>query len=347
MVTSHSEDHRNPRSKKNENAAVIVNDVNSTSLRQALDYYLNILRIRDDSEIYRNTTELIRKKAPLTVIKTYGNRITAMIIIADCIRRIKNDNNDGCHIFSQSQLYDFLALAAKVMEKEGILTGQVNNIILKLMSDIMENYDNFDDTLKSDYPMIIVDIISILHIGTDTKGVKVSSISIDKYYQSRKLQATTVRATTTSATVASDLHKDKIILSSDLTEGLVESLLQITERRRTDLEESLARLPSPDLKRISELYQNYSRLQRYSKMITEGSGQEFRKEIQRELGRRLEPRQLRRAVESVRRLRTYIENILDNKFTPDASHGINHVKHNLEYGYQLIDLIERRRQKTR
>ena len=233
------------------------------------------------------------------------------------------------------------------MEKEGIWTGQVNNMILKLMRDIMENYDNFDDTLKSDYPTFIVDIISILHIGIDTKGVKVSSISIDKYYQSRKLQATTVRGTTTSTTVASDLHKDRIMLSSDLTEGLVESLLQITERRRTELEESLARLSSPDLKRISELYQKYSRLQRYSKMITEGSGQEFRKEIQRELGRRLEPRQLRRAAESVRRLRTYIENILDNKFTPDASHGISLVKHNIEYGYQLIDLIERRRQKTR
>ena len=107
MVTSHSEDHRNPCSKKNENAAVIVNDVNSTSLRQALDYCLNILRIRDDSEIYRNTTKLIRKKAPLTVIKTYGNRITAMIIIADCIRRIKNDNNDGGHIFSRSHYMIF------------------------------------------------------------------------------------------------------------------------------------------------------------------------------------------------------------------------------------------------
>ena len=149
MVTSYSEDHRNSRSKKDENAAVIVNDVNSTSLRQALNYCLNILRIRDDSEIYRNTTELIRKKAPLTVIKTYGNRITAMIIIADCIRRIKNDNNDGCHIFSQSQLYDFLALTAKVMEKEGIWTGQVNNMILKLMRDIMENYDKISANLLS------------------------------------------------------------------------------------------------------------------------------------------------------------------------------------------------------
>lgn len=117
MVTSHSEDHRNPRSKKNENAAVIVNDANSTSLRQALDYYLNILRIRDDSEIYRNTTELIRKKAPLTVIKTYGNRITAMIIIADCIRRIKNDNNDGS-IFSPNRNYMIFWLWPQRLWKE-------------------------------------------------------------------------------------------------------------------------------------------------------------------------------------------------------------------------------------
>jgi hypothetical protein len=61
--------------------------------------------------------------------------------------------------------------------------------------------------------------------------------------------------------------------------------------------------------------------------------------------------QLGRAATSIRRVRTYIENILDNKFMPDTSHGINHIKHNLEYGYQLMDLIgrsrRRRRQRTR
>ena len=230
---------------------------------------------------------------------------------------------------------------------------QVNNIILKIMKDIMENYNSFDDTLKSDYPRIIVDIISILHKGIDTKSVKVSLISIDKYYQSRKIQATTARATTTitipttTTTAASAQHEDKNMLStSDSTEELIESLSHITGRRkRTDLEESLARLQKADLKRIHELCHNYSRLQKYSNMITGGLEQEFKKEIQRELKRRLEPHQLRRAIESVRRVRTYIENILDNKFTPDASHGINHIKHNLEYGYQLMDLIERRRQK--
>lgn len=163
----------------------------------------------------------------------------------------------------------------------------------------------------------------------------------------RKIQATTARATTTPITTTSAQHKDKNMLStSDSTEELIESLSQITGRRkRTDLEESLARLQKADLKRIHELCHNYSRLQKYSNMITGGLEQEFKKEIQRELKRRLEPHQLRRAIESVRRVRTYIENILDNKFTPDASHGINHIKHNLEYGYQLMDLIERRRQK--
>ena len=98
-----------------------------------------------------------------------------------------------------------------------------------------------------------------------------------------------------------------------------------------------------DLKRISEICLNYSRLQKYSRLIIEGSGQEFRKEIETELGREIAAYQLGRAASSVKRVRVYIENILDNKFIADVSHGINHVKHNLEYGYQLMNLIERTR----
>ncbi|HZD81977.1 MAG TPA: hypothetical protein VE076_03780 [Nitrososphaeraceae archaeon] len=105
-----------------------------------------------------------------------------------------------------------------------------------------------------------------------------------------------------------------------------------------------------DLKRISELCHNYSRLQHYSKLITkkeEGSQEQFAKEIQKEIGRKLGSHQVERAANSIIRARTYIENILDNKFIPDASHGINHVKHNLEYGYQLMNLIERTRTRRR
>jgi hypothetical protein len=91
----------------------------------------------------------------------------------------------------------------------------------------------------------------------------------------------------------------------------------------------------------------YSRLKHYTKLITkEGSQEQFKKEIQKELGRKLRSHQLGRAANSIRRARTCIENIL-NKFIPDASHGINHVKHNLEYGYQLMNLIERTRKRQR
>jgi hypothetical protein len=71
--------------------------------------------------------------------------------------------------------------------------------------------------------------------------------------------------------------------------------------------------------------------------------------IRREIGREIRSDELVHAVRSIRKVQTYIENILDNKFTLDSSHGINHVKHNLEYGYRLMNLIElprRKRPKT-
>ena len=47
----------------------------------------------------------------------------------------------------------------------------------------------FSHRLKSKYPRIIVDVISILHSGIDTNGIRVNPIIIEKYYQSRKQQA--------------------------------------------------------------------------------------------------------------------------------------------------------------
>src|ERR1051325_8307781 len=67
--------------------------------------------------------------------------------------------------------------------------------------------------------------------------------------------------------------------------------------------------------------------------------------VEKELGRKLNERQLQHATISIRKVKTYVENVLDGKFIPHGSHGINHVKHNLEYGYQLMGLIEYRRRK--
>ena len=48
---------------------------------------------------------------------------------------------------------------------------------------------------------------------------------------------------------------------------------------------------------------------------------------------------------SIRKARQYIENVLDSKFVPHGSYGINHTKHNLEYGYQLIGVMQPSRRK--
>ena len=99
----------------------------------------------------------------------------------------------------------------------------------------------------------------------------------------------------------------------------------------------LTKIPEQDYKKITDLCINYSKLQKYSKLI--GTA-EFSHQIEKELGRKLNERQLQHATISIRKVKTYVENVLDGKFIPHGSHGINHVKHNLEYGYQLMGLID-------
>ena len=314
---------------------------------ETLLYCLNILKIEIDNEIYRNALELVQKD-PKESGNVSNEWIRAIKIIANAHSSLTS------YVFSQSQLSDFLTLSAKGIEEKRTSSQIINNAIFKIYRDIIENYENFSYSLKLNFPTIVVDVISIINQGIDTKGTKVSSIGIEKYYQLRKQQSTTmtreeeqkkewktpVTVIATSTTTADAIHKERLLLSN---KDLVGTLAHITNRERKELEKSLARLQDSDLKRISEICRNYSRLQKYSRLIIEGSGQEFRKEIETELGREIAAYQLGRAASSVKRVRVYIENILDNKFIADVSHGINHVKHNLEYGYQLMNLIERTR----
>ena len=291
-----------------------------------LTYSLNVLKIKEDSEVYRNAIKLA-EKAPIE-----GNEwIIAMKTIANASRN---------YIFSQSQLSDFLTLAAKVIEQNQTSSG----IIFKMYKDIIENYDKFGDNLKSNYPGVIVDVISVIN-----RDSSINPISIEKFYLTRKQEAALaneekghLKKTSTTTTTAAAIHKEKLPLSKD---ELIVSLVRITNRDMMALQKSIERLPNSDLKKISELCRNYSKLQHYSKLITK---EQLKNEIQREIGRELKSYELIRAADSIRRAQTYIENILDNKFIPDSSHGINHIKHNLEYGYSLMNLIElpRRRPRT-
>jgi hypothetical protein len=304
---------------------------------KTLNYCLNVLKIKEDSQVYRNAIKLA-ENAPIES----NDWISAMGIIASASRN---------HIFSQSQLSDFLTLAVKGIEHTNTSS---DTIVFKIYRDIIENYDNFSESLKSNYPRIIVDVISTI-INHDSR---VSPIIIEKYYQLKKQEAAltkkeeehlgkTLTTHTPTSTTAAAIHKEKLPLSND---ELIDRLAQITNRGIISLQKSIESLPYSDLKKISELCSNYSKLQYYGKLITkEGPQQELKNNIQREIGREIRSDELGHAVRSIRRVQLYIENILDNKFRLDVSHGINHVKHNLEYGYSLMNLIElprRRRPRT-
>ena len=290
-----------------------------------LIYCLEVLKLKEDSEVYRNAVELAQK-APIE--KNSNEWTTSMKIIA---------NVNSHNIFTKSQLSDFLTLAAKGIEQNKTSSG----IIFKMYRDIIENYDNFSDNLKSNYPGIIVDVISVIN-----RDSTINPISIEKFYLTRKQEAAKREektSTNITTTTAAAIHKEKLPLSKD---ELIVSLVHITNRDIIALQKSIERLTYADLKKISELCRNYSKLEHYSKLITK---EQLKNEIQREIGRELTSHELTRAANSIRRVQLYIESILDNKFTLDTSHGINHIKHNLEYGYSLMNLIElpRRRPRTR
>ena len=129
-------------------------------------------------------------------------------------------------------------------------------------------------------------------------------------------------------------------ISEEEKSKLIENLNQITGRSKKALELSLADLQLADTIRMRDLCFNYGKLQKYCELIIRDSEEKFKVDLQKELGRNLTDYQLQHAITSLRKARSYIENVLDNKFILHGSHGINHIKHNLEYGYQLMEIMQ-------
>jgi hypothetical protein len=284
-------------------------DNSYTALTNALKYSLDILKVKEETEVGREIAELAVKRLSQNGVGD-GKWLTVTKTIADICG--ENDR----HIFTQSELYDFLTLATKQMDK---IHGRVfasSDIVFKIYRDIMENYHSADKSLKANYPKIIVDMVSVLMDGRDSFGREVSAHSMERYYQARKSEIPNPKG---------DSSKHIGIVEKDY--DLIESLNQITGRKRSDLIESLSKVESADVGKLTDLCLNYNKLQKYSSLIS--SEGEFKKEVENELGRRLTYNQLQHASVSVRKSRDYIENVLDGKFVPHGSHGINHVRHNL------------------
>ena len=292
----------------------------------------------EDAEIRRKAVEFLGSVSVATM-NAYGRWITSIKAVADAC------TTTG-HAFSQSELCDFLAVAAKGIDSKRASTKAVNDATFYIYMDVMENYQKADAELRLHYPRIIIDIISILHKGVDTRGEAVGVYGIERYYQERKVSAG--QEDPSISYIAKPVrnmrpHASQNATTAALTEGLVDNLSQVTGRAKNDLEQSLSNLQPADIKKVADLSMNYKRLQKYSKL---SKPEELKKEVESDLGRNLTDNQLQHALNSIRKTKVYIENTLDGKFLTHGTHGINHVKHNLEYGYQLMGLIEPRRRRT-
>lgn len=330
---------------------------NTVNPEKILCQVLIELRITD-SKIKSDTTLLIKNLDISNNDEFWIDMMKAIVVACD----------ENKYAFSKAELCDFLTIGARGLDNkqyESIVNAEsqlmnkvVSDAIFSIYKDIMDNYDNLETDLKYYYPKIILNIISIIRRGSDIGGEKVNLYGLERYYLKNRHDAINKRLDisepieivqkTENTLKNSDASSLQPLIPTSEKENtlskkdLVNSLSVITGRKKHELNELLAKIPEQDYKKITDLCVNYSKLQKYSRLI---GTDEFSRQIEKELGRKFNDRQLQHATISIRKLKSYVENVLDGKFIPHGSHGINHVKHNLEYGYQLMGLIEYRRRK--
>jgi hypothetical protein len=311
------------------------------SLYEELLYYFNNLKISSDDPLYSTSMSYV-EKVSVRELQIQPSFLEAVRVIVHAARATG-------YYFSPSELSDILTISVGEIRK-GRTTDEKNlqtfdQVVFNIYKDLNENFQNFSDSLKACYPEILVNVISVIHSGKDASGVRIDSYNAEAYYRTKKAQqhlAQSLNLDFSKEALPNQIRKpvtERVI--SD--KGLVDSLAQITGRTTDSVHDALKGLSEYDLNSIKDLSSNYTKLEKYYNIA--GDEKEFKERAEKELGRKLLDSQVQHAILSVRRSKIYIENILDDKFVPDKSHGINHVKHNLEYGYQLIGIIQSKRKR--
>jgi hypothetical protein len=256
-----------------------------------------------------------------------------------------------------------------------------DNVVFEICNDFLHSYDTFDKNMKIQFPNLLVDVLSIIFFKSDLDGKKISLFQLKTYYESKKssllehvysypskeLQVLpgksnknskelidsidTVRTPSIIQKTYTDVKRDEapsydseLVNNVYLTDEMVLRLAQIVQRDPDQVKKSLSVLPKKELQKLHDICNNYSKILRYGKLI---ELKDFKTEIESELGRSLSDKQIRHSQISIKKVQFYIENILDGKFETHLTHGINHVKHNFEYGYRLVGLINNAKSKNK
>jgi hypothetical protein len=293
------------------------------SINEIIDNIFYLINL-DNMEMKRNIVEISRNTTHQNPSEKW---FYALKIIS--IYSVKNKE-----FFSESQLYDLLTIMSRITDerKKDVL----NTITFSIYRDIMENYNKINENLKLIFPVIIVNLMYIIKYGQDIEGNSVNLFAINNYYQNSKLNVEKELKKILSFEIESNSIQD--IQESEI----FEILEKLTKRNEKEIQNAFQSLIEPDKQKIENICRNYHKLLEYSQLM---STHRFSELIEKEAGRKLSESQIQHAANSIKKTKTYLESILDGSFVPKGKHGINHVKHNLEYGFQLMGIIQSKRRK--
>jgi hypothetical protein len=293
------------------------------SINEIIDNIFYLINL-DNMDMKRNIVEISKNTTHQNPSEKWFYALKIISIYA-----VKNKE-----FFSQSQLYDLLTIMSRITDERK--KDVVNTITFNIYRDIMENYNKINENLKLIFPVIIVNLMYIIKYGQDIEGNSVNLFAINNYYQNSKLNVENKLKKILSFEIESNSIQD--IQESEI----FEILEKLTKRNEKEIQNAFQSLIEPDKQKIKNICRNYHKLLEYSQLM---STHRFSELIEKEAGKKLSESQIQHAANSIKKTKTYLESILDGSFVPKGKHGINHVKHNLEYGFQLMGIIQSKRRK--
>ncbi|HET8793759.1 MAG TPA: hypothetical protein VFM31_08195 [Nitrososphaeraceae archaeon] len=302
-------------------------------------------------------------------------------------RNILLKKNDVYDFFIMSYKFLIDHLIKKRNNTVPFTLSTYDNIVFEICNDLVVRYDKFSDNVKVQFPNLLVDILSIIFFKVDLDGRKVSLFQLKPYYESKKSLLVNGKYSYPQKDLSSilntnidhsgqlagqnknnmqipidrefQLQKEKLLVANDdihpsteasrldhskMIEEMANKIAQIVQRDPLQVKNSLNKRPGKGIQKLYDISNNYNKVLRYGKLI---ELKDFKSKVESELGRSLSDKQIRHSQISIKKVQFYIEQILDKKFEPHLTHGINHVKHNFEYGYRLVGLISNSKSKNK